>query len=253
MVINLQVNSVSIIVPIYNEKRTAETLFHELVHYASSYKIAEIIVVESGSTDGTREIVEDCARNLPPEVFDQFKFIYESKAKGKGSACRLGILNSSKDTSVIFDADLEYSLSDVSKLVNVRLATNSKIVLGSRHKKNQPMRTFNQSKWRSTYFNLGHILITSYFNLLCQTNLRDPATMWKVVDGNLARSLQFKSDKFDFDWELLIAFIRLGHIPEEVDIVYSSRSPNEGKKIRPIRDPIHWIIRIAYFRFSRIP
>ena len=248
---NSVTQSVSVIVPAYNEIRTIETLTRELLNYSRKNADVEIIIVESGSTDGTREILQEFQEHLSSADFSKFKFIYEGSANGKGSACRLGIDISTKDTIVIFDADLEYSLEDTETLVNFRKINNAKIVLGSRHRSGQPMRNFSQSKLRSAYFNLGHRGITTYFNILFGTQLRDPATMWKVVDGEICRSLNLKGSKFDFDWELLASFIRNGFIPQEVNIHYSSRSPNEGKKIRPFRDPIHWIIKIAIYRFRR--
>lgn len=243
--------SVSIIVPAYNEIRTAETLMRELLNYARKNFHSEIIVVESGSNDGTREVIQEFEENLSNEDLSNIKFVYEGKANGKGSACRIGIELSTKETIVIFDADLEYSLADIATLVEFRKVNDAKIVLGSRHRIGQPMRNFSQSKLRSAYFNFGHRALTGYFNLLFGTNLRDPATMWKVVDGEICRSMPLNGSKFDFDWELLASFIRRGHIPQEINIHYSSRSPNEGKKIRPFRDPIHWIVKIALYRFKK--
>jgi glycosyltransferase involved in cell wall biosynthesis len=247
------IHSVSIIVPAYNEIRTIETLTRELLQYSRKHRNTEIIIVESGSTDGTREVLQEFEENLCADDLQKLIFVYEGRANGKGSACRLGIDISSKDTIVIFDADLEYSLQDVETLVNFRVMNNAKIVLGSRHRSGQPMRSFSQSKLRSAYFNFGHQAITAYFNLLFGTQLRDPATMWKVVDGEICRSLDLTGSKFDFDWELLAAFIRNGFIPHEINIHYSSRSPNEGKKIRPFKDPVHWIVKIAIYRFRRYP
>ena len=207
-------------------------------------------MVESGSTDGTTEIIEDFFQTSKDNT--KFNIHFEPKPRGKGSACKIGIRESVGKVIVIFDADLEYSLKDLEVLVMSMTDKKEKIILGSRHKKSQPMRVFEQSKTRSLYFNVGHHIITSYFNFLFSTNLRDPATMWKVVDGELARKINFKSNKFDFDWELLGTFIKMGHIPREIDIHYSSRSPNEGKKIRPIWDPLHWIIKIFIFRFRKV-
>jgi glycosyltransferase involved in cell wall biosynthesis len=244
--------SVSIVVPVFNEFKTIETALMELAQYTLNNREAQVIVIESGSTDGTQEITRRFENEICPKLKSSFIFIYEGSPNGKGSACRLGISQSSKETIAIFDADLEYSIFDLDYLVEQRIYSGSKIILGSRHRLSQPMRTFNQSKVRSLYFNVGHTLITTYFNLLFQTNLKDPATMWKVVDGPLARSIQFRSSKFDFDWELLCAFIKRGYVPKELEISYNSRSPNDGKKIRPFRDPVHWILRIAYFRFKRV-
>ena len=224
---------------------------HELQSFVKNCKFnCEVVIVESGSSDGTTEIIEDFI--LVDKGRTKFRVYYEPKPKGKGSACKIGIEKSIGKTIVIFDADLEYSLNDLEILVSSMIGRSEKIILGSRHKRHQPMRVFEQSKLRSFYFNQGHRFLTTYFNILFRTRLRDPATMWKVVDGDLARRIKFKSNRFDFDWELLGSFIRLGHNPREVNIHYTSRSPNEGKKIRPVRDPLHWIIRILVFRYRKV-
>ena len=239
---------ISIIVPVFNEVKNLAKCIEQISDYRSRSALKiEVIIIESGSTDGTHELIHE----LNLTTLEDFSIYFEEKPNGKGSACILGIKKSSGKVICIFDADNEYKLKDLTELANPILSGNSKFVLGSRHS-NGPMRTFKQSRIRAIYFNFGHNLFTKYFNILYSTKLKDPATMWKVFDGQIARDLIFTGLKFDFDWEILAYFVRLGHIPKEYTVNYTSRSPNEGKKIRPFADPLHWIIKITFFRFNRI-
>jgi len=239
---------ISIVIPVYNEVANVELCLTNLLKFRENSRFnIEIIVIESGSTDGTHELVKSFEKRFR----EAFRMLYESRPNGKGSACRLGIQESSGDVILIFDADNEYDIGDLPKLVSPILQGETHFTLGSRHS-GKPIRNFTQSKLRSVYFNLGHIVFTSYFNLLFHMKLKDPATMWKVFDGNIARNIKFSGKKFDFDWEILCYFIRLGHVPIEYPIKYHSRSPNEGKKIRPIADPLDWLYKITLFRFSKI-
>jgi dolichyl-phosphate beta-glucosyltransferase len=239
---------VTIIVPIYNEASTIEACIRNLQNFLEKTTLSiEVIVVESASTDGSHEI----CRRLSKDDFLNFRYIFEDSANGKGSACRLGLEASNGRCIVIFDADLEYNIFDLDLLAPIILRGENRIVLGSRHSSG-PMRVFNQNPLRAFYYNFGHYLFTYFFNFLYGTKLKDPATMWKVFDGEIARKAKFRGDKFDFDWELLSYFVRIGFTPNEIPIVYKSRSPEEGKKIRPFADPLHWIYRLIYFRFKKL-
>jgi len=239
---------VSIIIPAYNEVNNISRCIDQILEFRlKSPMNIEIILIESGSTDGTHEIAEEFKnKNLT-----NFAVFYEDKPQGKGSACKVGIQKSSGKVICIFDADNEYDIEDLPKLASPILMDKEKFVLGSRHSEG-PMRTFTQSRIHAAYFNFGHHIFTAYFNLLFRTKLKDPATMWKVVDGKLARDIHFTGSRFDFDWEILAYLIRLGYVPKELAISYKSRSPNEGKKIKPIADPIHWIYKITIFRTKKI-
>jgi glycosyltransferase involved in cell wall biosynthesis len=237
---------VTIIVPVFNEKNTILMTIENLKSFQElTHRSLEVIIVDNNSNDGSTEILEKCRTGE-----ENWKILHEI-VPGKGAACRKGITQSKGRFIAIFDADLEYDISDLEMLLNEIEKSGDKVILGSRHSGN-PIRVFNGHKKLALYYNIGHEFFTHLFNLLFSTRLKDPATMWKVFDGDLGRSLQFTSNRFDFDWEILAFFIRQGHVPKEFPIKYHSRTPEEGKKIRPIADPAQWIFRLVFLRLKRV-
>ena len=112
------------------------------------------------------------------------------------------------------------------------------------------MREFEGHKWFSIVFNVGQIFFTWMINVTCGTGLKDPFTMYKVFHRECLYGLEFVSNRFDLDWEIVIKFIRKGFIPLEIPVNYVSRSFSEGKKIRPLRDPILWLWALVRFRYG---
>ena len=154
---------ISIIIPAYNEVKTIEILLNDVINYQFlDYKIKkEIIVVDSNSSDGTREILE--------KFFKENKIILikEDKALGKGHTVRNGLKRISGDIILIQDADLEYEVKDYQKLIDPIIQKN-KFVLGTRHSSINPfkMREMVKSPTSAFFLNLGHLLLQSFFNIL---------------------------------------------------------------------------------------
>jgi hypothetical protein len=236
----------SVVVPVYNESAT----FTELMHQLSAKKIngvdKEIIIVESNSTDNSRELV------MRHEGQPEIKIILQEKAKGKGNAVREGFQNAQGDILVIQDADLEYDLNDYEALLEPVLAFRKPFVLGSRHSGNWKMRHFNDQEQLAAYFNFGHMLFTALINMLYGQRLKDPFTMFKVFRRDCLHNLEFECNRFDFDFELVIKLIRNGYSPVEIPVNYNSRSFKEGKKVSMIRDPFTWLKASFKYRFGKI-
>ena len=234
----------SVIVPAFNEAKTFGALMAALMQKELSNLQLEIIVVESNSTDGTREIA------LKFQNHPRVKLILEDQPRGKGHAVRAGLQAATGDYVLIQDADLEYDLEDYDCLLEPLVAGRSAFVLGSRHggRNVWKMRQFTGQRGLSLFVNLGHWFFSTLINLLFWQRLRDPFTMFKVFRRDCLYGLEFECNRFDFDFELLIKLIRKGYQPVELPVNYRSRSFKEGKKVRMFRDPLNWLGVLLWLR-----
>ncbi len=234
----------SIIVPVYNEKATFSTLMKELLAKELLYLDREIIIVESNSTDGTRDEV------LQYKDEPGIKIVLEKSPKGKGHAVRAGLKHAQGDFVMIQDGDLEYDLNDYDQLFEPLLTYSKAFVLGSRHGKGWKMRHYTQQPALTFVMNFGHWFFAGLLNKLCGSNLRDPFTMFKIFRRDCIYGLSFSANRFDFDWELVIKLLRKGYQPIEILVNYDSRSFKEGKKVSFIKDPFLWIVGAFRYRFE---
>ena len=234
----------SIILPVYNERATFEQLINTVLQKTFEGLEREIVIVESNSTDGSRDLVRQY------ENYHDIKVIYEDRPKGKGHAVRNGLKHTSGDIVVIQDADLEYDIDDYDALLEPILKYNRLFVLGSRHKGNWKMREFENRRMLSMIFNFGQVFFTWLINVTCNVRLNDPFTMYKVFHRECLYGLYFESNRFDLDWEIVIKFIRKGFVPMEIPVNYVSRSFGEGKKVKPILDPLLWIVALIKYRYG---
>ncbi len=241
----VQPRKLSIIVPVYNEKNTVCDLMDCLVCKEIADLDIEIIVVESNSTDGTRQEV------LRYKDHPRVKVVLEENPQGKGHAVRTGFQHISGDFVLIQDADLEYDLNDYQILLEPLLKYHKAFVLGSRHQSGNSwkLRQFETRPWLSLFLNFGHVLFTTLLNLLYGQRLKDPFTMYKVFKRDCLYGLNFECNRFDFDFELVIKLIRKGYKPIEIPVNYKSRSFADGKKVSIFRDPPTWIKALIKYRF----
>jgi glycosyltransferase involved in cell wall biosynthesis len=231
---------------VYNEEHTVRDVIDQVLKVDIGERGIELVIVESNSTDGTREIVQEYASK--PNV----TLILQDEARGKGAAVREGFAAATGDVILIQDGDLEYSVDDYPALLEPIEAGEAAFVLGSRHVAGKPMRYFAESRLTSSVLNVAHWGFTALFDLVYGVRLRDPFTMYKVFRRECIEGLTFSSNRFDFDWELVGKLIRRGHRPIEVPISYASRDFESGKKVRLIRDPLTWIVACARFRIAPI-
>jgi hypothetical protein len=237
---------VSIVVPVFNEQATFATMMDALLAKQLPGMRKEIIVVESNSTDGSRELVQTYAGH--PDV----KVLLQSAPRGKGHAVREGLEAATGDILMIQDADLEYDLDDYEGLLEPLVAWQSMFVLGSRHQGGWKMRKFTDEPLTAAVFNFGHGFFRSLINGVLRTHIADPFTMYKVFRRDALSGLPFICNRFDFDIELVIKLVRKGYVPLEIPVNYSSRSFAEGKKVRVVRDGMTWVWTILRARFSSI-
>jgi len=205
----------------------------------------EIIVIESNSTDGTRDLV------LGYQDRPGVKVVLEDRPRGKGSAVRTGFTHAEGDIILIQDADQEYDVNDYDALIEPLRTYQRAFVLGSRHIAGDwKVRTFIDQPVIATVFNLGHILFATALNLMYGQRMKDPFTMYKVFRRDCLHGLRFDCDRFDFDFELVIKLLRKGYVPLEIPVNYRSRSLKQGKKVSMVTDPWTWVWALIRLRFS---
>jgi glycosyltransferase involved in cell wall biosynthesis len=243
---------VSIIIAVYNEASTVGLLLERVWAQSLPGLTRELVIVESNSSDGSREIVTQFARRYRDAGPVQIHVIFQDRPYGKGHAIRQGFTAASGDILLIQDADLEYEVSDYPDLLRPILEGRTSVVLGSRHlgPAGWKIRQFASNGLLATLMNAGGVLFRGLFNRLFSVRLTDPTTMYKVFRASCLEGLDFTCNRFDFDYELLGKLIRAGYVPLEVPVSYKSRGFDEGKKIRIWRDPATWVLAIFRCRFQ---
>jgi len=206
----------------------------------------EIIIVESNSSDGSRELVQSYQGR--PEV----RIVLQPAPRGKGNAVREGLTHASGDIVMIQDADLEYDLDDYDGLLAPLVAWQSMFILGSRHQGGWKMRKFNDAPFTAAVFNLGHWFFKSVINVALNSRMTDPFTMFKVFRRDALFGIDFVCNRFDFDIELVMKLVRKGYVPLELPVNYAARSFAEGKKVSFTRDGLTWLWTILKLRLSPI-
>jgi hypothetical protein len=227
----------SIIVPVFNERNTFPELMRRLLAKRLDHLglEREIILVESNSTDGTRELVAGFAE--VPGV----RILWQDRPRGKGRAVREALRMARGDIVLIQDADLEYDVNDYDALLSPLLEDRAAFVLGSRHIPGARMRRLEGQRLLSAAMDCGHLFFTGLINVLYGQQMKDPLTMFKVFRRDCLHGLELECDRFDFDHELVIKLVLKGYRPVEIPVSYCSRSFRQGKKIRLFRDPLGWI------------
>jgi SAM-dependent methyltransferase len=239
----------SVIVPAYNEAVTFPALIERLLAKTIKEVEIEVIIVESNSTDGTREQV------LSYRDHPRVKVILEERPQGKGHAVRKGLEAATGDAVLFQDADLEYDVDDYDALLEPLMRFEQNFVIGSRHVlkgRVWKIRQFNNAAGMAALFNLGHVFFLGLFNLIYRQKLMDPFSMFKVFRRECLYGLTFECNRFDFDFEITIKLLRKGYRPVELPVNYTARSFAEGKKVSVLRDPLTWLKALVKFRNSRL-
>jgi SAM-dependent methyltransferase len=239
----------SVIMPVFNERATFSDVVQQLLGKEISGLDIELIIVESNSSDGTRDEVRKVERH------ERVKAFYEDRPRGKGHAVRTGLAAATGDFVLIQDADLEYDLNDYEVLLEPLRSGRAAFVLGARHGLNGrswKMRHFTDQVLLSTAMNFGHLFFTTLFNVVYGTWLRDPFTMYKVFRRDCLYGITLESNRFDLDWEIVGKLVRAGYRPLEIPVNYASRSFAEGKKVSIWRDPFTYFRACFKYRFQRL-
>lgn len=223
----------SIVIPVYNEKNTLEKIV-DLVRSVDGVE-KEIIIVDDGSTDGSVDVIKGIGEKYP-----DIKIIIKGENRGKGHTLKVGFKESTGDYVIIQDADLEYDPQDYKKLLRALEEDKVDVVYGSRFSGNYEK--------MSTLHYFGNKLLTLLTNLFYGVMLTDMETCYKLIPGDFVRSLNIKSDRFDFEPEITAKILKSGLKIREVPISYSGRAFSEGKKIT-WRDGFKAVYTLIKFRF----
>lgn len=249
------IQKVSIIIPVFNEAKTVGQLLEKVFQQPLPQNLKkEMIIVESNSRDGSREIVQKFLESHSHDSLNEVHLILQENPRGKGNAAREGIQAATGDIILIQDADLEYEMSDYPTVLAPILEGHADFVLGSRHLSagHWKIRKFEQNPVRAYVMNMGGSFFHWFFNKVYHCKLTDPTTMFKVFKTSCIERVEFESNGFNFDFELVAKLIRLGFTPMEVPVSYQSRSFEEGKKVSFWIDPFKYAAAIVKFRLKPI-
>ena len=208
----------SIVIPVYNEEATIETLV-ERVLAAPIELDKELIIVDDGSTDGTLDKLERF------DLENGIRVVHHARNRGKGAALRSGFRLAQQDLVIVQDADLEYDPRDYRRLLQPLLDGKADVVFGSR---------FAGGAQRTLYFwnAAGNRLLTRLSNLLTDLDLTDIETGYKVLKRDVMRRIRIEEDQFGVDPEITAKIARLPGVRiVEVDVSYAPRTYEDGKKI----------------------
>jgi len=227
----------SIIIPAYNEKDTIEEIIKRIKAVDLKGLEKEIIVVDDGSKDGTREIIK---------TISGIKYIFHEKNVGKGGAIKTGFKNATGDILIIQDADLEYDPNEYVRLLNPILSGRADVVFGSRFTGGDPHRVLY------VYHYLANKFLTVFSDLLSGLNLTDMETCYKVFRKEVVDSFKEKleSKRFGIEPELTARVAKGQWRVFEVGISYYGRTYEEGKKIN-WKDGVSAIWQIIKFNLFR--
>ena len=204
----------SVVMPAYNEQHTIEEIIRRVLAVPLR---TELIVVDDGSRDGTRDILARLAKEL------SFKLVLQSSNSGKGAALRRGFQEVTGDLVVIQDADLEYSPEEFPDLIELICQGRADVVFGSRFIGRHRVFLF-------THY-AGNRLLTFITNVLYNTMLTDMKTCDKVMRTEVLRSMTLESDGFGIEPELTAKIFKRHYRVYEVPITYDGRGYEDGKKI----------------------
>ena len=221
--------------PVFNEAGTIAEIVARVRKAPIDGQI-ELVVVDDGSTDATRDLLAECVR-----AGEDIRVILQDANRGKGAAIRAGIEHVTGEVTIIQDADLEYDPRDYPALLRPMLEGRADIVFGNR---------FHGGEHRVLYYRhfMANRLLTAICNVLTDLNLSDMEVGYKVFRTAILKQLSLRANRFDIEPELVIKSAKLGVRIYEVPISYHGRTYAEGKKIG-WRDGVTALWRMLVFRF----
>ena len=207
----------SVVIPVYNEAATIAELISR-VHAVDVPK--QIIVIDDGSTDGTREVLEGLNGR-----YENVRVLRQPRNRGKGAALRLGFQHATGDFVLVQDADLEYDPAEYPVLLKPLIEGKADVVYGSR------FLTTKQHRVLFFWHSVGNRLLTLISNMLTNLNLTDMETGFKVFRREVIQSIKLEQNRFGFEPEITVKIARMRLRIYEVGISYYGRTYEEGKKI----------------------
>jgi len=224
----------TLVMPVYNEKRTLKEIVKKVLELDI---LKELIIVDDGSTDGTRELIK--SSDFGPKV----KKLFHGKNTGKGSALSTGFKNAAGEIIAVQDADLEYDPEEFKELTRPILRGVADVVYGSRLSGGKPQRVY------MFWHKLGNSAITLTANILYNSTLTDLETCYKAFKRDVIKGIDIKSKGFSVEPEITAKILKKKHLRiYEIPISYYGRTYEEGKKIT-WRQGISAIATLFWYRF----
>jgi glycosyltransferase involved in cell wall biosynthesis len=227
----------SVVVPCFNE---AETIVELLESVISQPCVGEVVVIDDGSTDGSRE-------KLQVLNHEKVRVVIFPKNRGKGAAIREGFSVVSFPYVIIQDADLEYSPTEYQRMLDAMLINDADAVFGSRFMTAGPR--------RAIYFwhRVGNLILTTLSNCLTNIYLTDMETCHKMIRLELVKQLDLKENRFGIEPEITAKLAKLNAVIYEIPIQYRARSYDQGKKIgwKDGVSAVRVIIKYSMMRFPK--
>jgi len=229
-----KLRKLSVVVPVYNERNTLVEVLRRMRAVELPDGIErEIIVVDDGSTDGTRDVLRQLGDST-------VRIVMLDTNQGKGAALRTGFGHATGEFVLVQDADLEYDPEDWPKLLNPVLRGRARVVYGSRFTGER--RNMLLLHW------IGNRFLSMTTNVLYNTTLSDMETCYKLIERTLIDDMKLESNRFDIEAEMSAKILKRGIRIYEVPISYSGREFDEGKKIT-WRDGFSALYTLIKYRF----
>jgi glycosyltransferase involved in cell wall biosynthesis len=209
--------TLSVVIPVYNEATTIE----ELIRRVAAVGVEkEMIVIDDGSTDGTRERLRELEKH-----YQNLRLLFQPKNRGKGAALRLGFEQARGDYVIVQDADLEYDPAEYPILLNPLIEGKADVVYGSR------FLTTKEHRVLFFWHSVGNQLLTLISNMFTNLNLTDMETGYKCFRREIIQAINLEQNRFGFEPEITVKISRMKVRIYEVGISYYGRTYEEGKKI----------------------
>lgn len=230
---SVRFSKLSVIVPVYDERNTVVEIVRRMRAVELPVDL-EIVIVDDGSTDGTRDVLRQLADST-------VRVVLHERNQGKGAAIRTGLEKVTGDLVLIQDADLEYDPEDWPKLLNPLLRGKAQVVYGSR---------FTGERRNMLFLHwIGNRFLSLVTNVLYNTTLSDMETCYKLFDRTVLDGITINASRFEFEPEITAKLLRRGIRIYEVPISYTGREFEEGKKIT-WRDGFIALWTLVKYRFT---
>ena len=207
----------SILMPVFNERATVEAAIADALEAELPVASRELVIVDDGSTDGTRELL---GANTWP---DNVRVVFHPENEGKGAAVRTALDHASCEFAAIFDADLEYRAADLADVLEPLVSGEARVVFGTRAWTSQSSFSF--------WYVMGNKAVTFVTNVLYNCWISDVMTCHKAMSTGLFRSLPLRERGFAIEPEIAARVLRAGERIHEVPISYKARGREAGKKL----------------------